>query len=129
MTKELLKTGKHTVTAITRHDSTTKLPERVQVTKVDYSKPTTIVEALNNRDALVITLSGFVPPDTQSKLIHAAAEAGVPWIFPNEWSPDTANEGLVKDVAMFQTKPASREEITKIGKSPYVAVATGFWYE
>lgn len=46
----------------------------------------------------MITLSGFAPADTQEKLIRAAADAGVPWILPNEWAPDTANEDLVRDV-------------------------------
>lgn len=53
MTEALLKTGKHTVTAITRHDSQSTLPEGVDVKKVDYSKHETIVEALKGQDALV----------------------------------------------------------------------------
>jgi len=87
--KELLKTGQHTVTAITRADSQSKLPEGVKVKKVDYSDPSSLVEALKGQDALVITLSGYTPPDTQSKLIQAASDAGVSWVLPNEWSPDT----------------------------------------
>ena len=59
MTKELLATGKHTVTAISRADSTSKLPEGVKVAKVDYDKPETLVEALKGQDALIITLSVF----------------------------------------------------------------------
>jgi hypothetical protein len=38
------------------------------------------------------------------KLITAAGEAGVPWILPNEWSPDTGNEGLVQEVSVFGPK-------------------------
>lgn len=107
MTEALLKTGKHVVTAITRVDSQSKLPEGVSTRTIDYDKPDTIVEALRGQDALVITLSGFTPKDTQMKLIEAAGEAGVPWVLPNEWSPDTANEALVKDVSMFQPKGRS----------------------
>jgi hypothetical protein len=70
-----------------------------------------------------------VTPDTQSKLIKAAGYAGVPWILPNEWSPDTANEDLNKDVAVFHSKREIVEEIAKLGKSSYIAVNTGFWYE
>ena len=107
MTEALLKTGKHTVTAITRVDSQNKLPEGVISKKVDYSKPETIVEALRGQDALVITLSGFAPKEIETQLINAAGEAGVPWILPNEWSPDTANEGLVKD--FFHLQPKSEQ--------------------
>ena len=103
MTEALLKTGKHTITAITRVDSQKKFPEGVIVRKVDYSKPETIVEALRGQDALVITLSGYAI-GTEIQLINAAGEAGVPWILPNEWSPDTANEAMVKDVFVFQPK-------------------------
>ena len=74
--------------------------------KVDYNEPGTIVEALKGQDALVITLSGQTPnmKDIEMQLIDAAGEAGVPWILPNEWAPDTANEALVKDVFVFQPK-------------------------
>ena len=104
MTASLLKTGKHTITAITRADSQSKLPEGVISKKVDYSKPETIVEALRGQDALVVTLSGHVSKEAETLLINAAGEAGVGWILPNEWSPDTANEALVKDVFIFQPK-------------------------
>lgn len=46
MTEALLKTGKHTITAITRVDSQNKLPEGVISKKVDYNKPESLVEAL-----------------------------------------------------------------------------------
>ena len=98
----MLKTGRHTVTAITRADSQSKLPEGVIPKKVDYSKSETLVEALRGQDALVITLNAFSPKETDMQLINAAAEAGVPWILPNEWSLDIANEALVKDVFLLQ---------------------------
>lgn len=85
-------------------DSESKLPEGVIVRKVDYTDPETLVEALRGQDALVITLGGFAPKETDMSLINAAGEAGVPWILPNEWAPDTANEGLLKDVFVFQPK-------------------------
>ena len=104
ITASLLQTGKHTITAITRVDSQSKLPEGVSSKKVDYSKPETLVEALRGQDALVITLSGHVSKEAERLLINAAGEAGVGWILPNEWSPDTTNEALVKDVFIFQPK-------------------------
>jgi len=71
--------------------------------KVDYRKPERLVEALRGQDALITTLSGHAV-QTESQLVKAAADAGVLWILPNEWSPDTANENLVKDVFVFQPK-------------------------
>lgn len=152
MTEALLKTGKHTITATTRVDSQNKLPEGVISKKVDYNKPETLVEALRGQDALVITLSGHTPAETQMQLINAASEAGVAWILPNEWPPDTANKAMVKD--MFATSQrvsnliavctiyenyadhrtvvlavAIRKAIADLGKSSYIAVSTGFWYE
>ena len=129
MAEELLKTGRHTVTAITRIDSNTPLPEGVEVKKVDYDNPPTLVEALQGQDALIITMNVFAPRDQQAKLIQAAADANVPWILPNDWSVDTSNEELVKDVIAFQGPLAARELITKAGKSSYISVATSFWYE
>lgn len=129
MAKELLKTGKHTVTAITRMDSTSKLPDGIKVAKVDYNDPATLVQALQGQDALIITMGTTAPSDTQQTLIQAAADAGVPWVLPNEWSPDSTHEGLLKDVTVFQKLPQARELIAKRGKSSYIAVSTGFWYE
>lgn len=104
MVDALLKTGKHTVSALTRAGSKSKVPEGVIIKEVDYNKPETLVEALKGQDALVITLGGFAPKETQSQLVNAAAEANVQWILPNEWSPDTAHEGINKDVSVFQHK-------------------------
>jgi len=129
MTEAILKAGKHTVTALTRFDSKSKLPEGVIVKHIDYSKPETIVEALKGQDALVITLGGMSPKENDIKLIEAAGEAGVSWILPNDWSPDSENEGLLKDVFVFQSKPAIRNAIVELGKSSYISVSTGFWYE
>ncbi|KAM0554818.1 hypothetical protein ACHAPJ_006551 [Fusarium lateritium] len=123
--KELLQTGKHDVTAITRMNSDAKFPENVQVKRVDYS----LVEALKGKDALVITLSGHASHDAEIVLIKAAAEAGVPWIMPNDWSPDTANQKLVNDVFVFKSKVAARNAIEETGKSSYISLSTGFWYE
>jgi len=104
MVEALLNTGKHTVTALTRADGQSKLPEGVIIKQVDYNNPQTLVDALKGVDALVITLGGYAPEDTDMKIISAASQAGVKWILPNEWAPDTASEDLVKDVFVFKSK-------------------------
>lgn len=129
MTKSLLETGKHTVTAITRADSKSQLSEGVQVKRVDYDDHSSLVEALKGQDALVITLGVTAPPDSQEKLINAAGDAGVAWILPNEWAPDLTEEGVRKDVPPFQKLADAREYIGRLGKSSYVGVTCGFWYE
>lgn len=129
MTESLLKTGKHTVTALTRPDSTSKLPEGVKVVHVDYDNHQSLVDALKGQEALVITLSALAPRDTQSKLIKAAADAEVAWILPNEWSPDTVHEGYLQDIIVFPPAKKAKEEILSLSKSSYIAVNTGFWYE
>jgi hypothetical protein len=127
MTKALVEGGKHTVTAITRSDSTNAIPEGVIRKNVDYSKPETIVEALKGQDVLIITLSVFSPPGTEMTLIDAAAKAGVQWVLPNAWGGDTSNEVLVKAVPGFE-KHKILNYLDEKGIS-HISVATNFWYE
>ena len=127
--EELLKTGKHTVTAITRAESTSSLPPGVQAKKVDYSDPTTLISALQGQDALMITMSVLAPPDTQTKLISAAASAGVPWVLPNEFGGDPLNVEQGKDIFLGAAKAKYREQIEELGKSSWIGIACGFWYE
>ncbi|CAG7920080.1 unnamed protein product [Penicillium olsonii] len=129
MTEALLNTGKHTVTALARVGSQNKLPAGVIPKTIDYSKPETIVEALKGQDALIITLSGGTPNEVDLALFKAAGEAGVPWILPNEWGPDSANQDLIKDIPIFKPKEVNRKAIADLGKSSYISVGTGFWYE
>ncbi|KAK6379294.1 hypothetical protein LTS17_006212 [Exophiala oligosperma] len=128
LAKHLLATGKHNVTAITRADSVSKLPRGIKVAKVDYGDPSTIVDALRGQDALLITLSVFVPPDTQATLINAAIEAGVPWIMPNDWGTDSTDDGLAKDTMLTDARWQARDLIEKAGLGR-VSLVCGFWYE
>lgn len=82
--------------------------------KVDYGRPEMLVEALREQDVLVMTLSGRTPKETDMQLVNAAGEAGVRWILPNEWAPDTANEALVKDMFPFQPKGISSSWTTVV---------------
>ena len=128
MVDALLKTSKHKVTAITRADSTSSVPSGVTAAKVDYADQSSLVNALKGIDVLLITMAITAPPEQQTKLIEAAAEAGVPWILPNEWGIDGANHQLHKDV-MLGEKVNYRNSIEKLGKSSWIGCCTGFWYE
>jgi hypothetical protein len=129
MAEALVKTGKHTVSALTRGESKTPLPDGVHVKKIDYNDQSSLVDALKGQDALVITLAPMAPKDTQEKLIRAAAEAKVQYILPNEWGFDTANVQLANE-ALFSgsEKIKTNALINEVGCS-WIAVSTGFWYE
>ena len=96
---------------------------------MDYDDQSAFVNALKGHDALVITLAVNAPQDLQQRIIHAAADAGVPWIVPNEWGPDTSNEAMAKDMFTADRVVPIRQLISQLGKSSYVVVSTGFWYE
>ena len=76
----LLKTGRHAVTALSRKDSSNKLPKGVIVAPVDYDDGATIVAALKDQQFLIITMAPTAPRDTHHKLVQAAAKAGVPYV-------------------------------------------------
>ncbi|KAK4496715.1 hypothetical protein PRZ48_012698 [Zasmidium cellare] len=125
----LLATGKHSITAITRKETTSNFPEKVITQYVEYDQPQTLVNALRGQDALIITVGFFAPKNLSSLLVRAAGDAGVPWILPSEWSPDSADDDLVKDISSLQNMPIVREEIKALGKSSYIALCCGLWYE
>ncbi|KAF7181799.1 hypothetical protein CNMCM7691_001096 [Aspergillus felis] len=124
----LLKTGKHTVTALTRKDSSNKLPEGVVVAPVDYNDEATIVAALQGQQFLIITMAPTAPRDTQSKLVQAAAKAGVPYIMPNGYAGDIENIQLGQDTLLGPAAKAGRDEIEKLGMQ-WITVCCGFWYD
>lgn len=124
----LLKTRKHTVTAISRKNSSNKLPESVQIAEVDYDDETSIVAALEGQEFLIITMAPTAPRDTHSKLVRAAAKAKVPYIMPNGYGSDIDNIKLGEDTMLGPIAKAQRDEIEKLGMQ-WVTVCCGFWYE
>ena len=67
------------VTAITRTDSKSTFPPSLKVLKGDYDDSNFLQSSLKGQDAFVITLGVSSGHDTQTKLINAAAAAGVKW--------------------------------------------------
>lgn len=125
----LLATRKHNVTALTRQGSTNKLPEGVKSVFVNYDDEASLVSALKGQQFLIITLAVMAPPDTQSKLIRAAARAGVQYIMPNWYGSDFANDELTNAVRLSARVQAIVDEIESLGVSKWVMLACGFWYE
>lgn len=128
ITAELLKNPNFTVTALTRTPDTSSFPSGLHAIPVDYSDPSTLTAALKGQDALIITLAVTAPPDTHSKLVRAAAEAGVPWILPNEFGGDT-NDPVSDETHTGPPKRADRKLIEDLGVSSWVGIVSGFWYE
>ncbi|GJC81166.1 hypothetical protein ColLi_04004 [Colletotrichum liriopes] len=129
VTRELLKGGKHTVTAITRHNSHSKLPEGVVAAKVNYDDEDSIIEALRGQQYLIITLKNTAGQDTQLKLVKAAAKAGVPYVMPNAWGPDPKNSSLMRDTLIGPAFQGAVKEIEQLGVSEWIIMSCGFWYE
>lgn len=68
------------------------------------------------------------PRDTHSKLVQAAAKAGVPYIMPNGYGPDIDNIKLGEDTMLGPIAKAHRDEIESLGMQ-WITVCCGFWYD
>jgi len=129
-TEHLLRTGKHTITAITRNSSSTAaLPAGVIPAQVDYDKPETVQAALAGQDALIITLARAAAPTTQGVLLRAAAAAGVAYVMPNIYGPNPVSVGYAADIRPgYERVAALRAEMEALGLRS-LTLACGFWYE
>lgn len=121
---------KFNLTAITRAESTSKVPEGFKRVDVDYNDHTTLVSAMQGIDVLIISLAVTSPPDTSEKLIRAAAAANVPYVFPNEWGLDHHfDPAVAKETLIGEGILATRRLIESLGVSKWIACVCGFWYE
>lgn len=119
------------MTALTRADSKSQLPEGVKVARINYDDEESVVSALKGQQFLVITLpAGRRPPsDTHSILVKAAAQAGVPYVMPNSYGSDIMNQRLREDNLVGAGGFQRFKEIESIGVSSYIAMVCGQWYE
>ncbi|CAG8943910.1 unnamed protein product [Penicillium salamii] len=124
----LLKTGRHTVTALTRQNSEAIVPEGAHIVRVDYEDDESLIKALEGQQFLVITLSVRAPDNLHGRIAAAAAKAGVPYIMPNAFgnpiSYDGANEHEVMGKIMAERVQDAQNEI-----SSSITMPCGFWYE
>ncbi|KAF4986032.1 hypothetical protein FGRMN_11015 [Fusarium graminum] len=128
ITAALLQTGKHIITALTRQNSTNNLPEGILKAEVDYNNPASLVAALRDQQFLIITMAPTAPRDTHSKLVRAAAEAGVPYVMPNNFTGDIEKIELGKDILLGPIAKDQRDEIESLGMQ-WITVCCGFWYD
>lgn len=116
------------MTALSRKDSGNSLPKGVQVALVDYDDEATIVAALKGQQFFIITMAPTAPQDTHSKLVQAAAKAGVPYVLPNAYGGDIDNIKLGEDTMLGPVAKANRDEIERLGMQ-WITVCCGFWYD
>ncbi len=128
ITEQLIKTGIHTVTALTRHDSKSEMLVGAKVVRIDYDDESSIVAALRGQQFLVITMSVMAPPEQHSKLVQAAAKAHVPYVMPNGYGIDIANENLNKDLLTPDLLQGHLTEIENTGAS-WIVLVCSLWYE
>ncbi|KAF2480171.1 hypothetical protein BDY17DRAFT_341022 [Neohortaea acidophila] len=124
----ILQTGKHTITALSRKDSSNTLPTGVLVAPIDYDDESTIVAALKGQQFFIITLAPTAPRDTHSKLVQGAAKAGVSYIMPNEYAGDIEQVKLGQEVMLGPVAKANRDDIERLGMR-WITVCCGFWYD
>ncbi|KAK1750182.1 hypothetical protein QBC47DRAFT_354046 [Echria macrotheca] len=127
--EELLKTGKHTITALSRPGSTSKIPEGIRTVTVDYDDEVSLVAALKDQQVLIITMSVRAPPDTHHRLVVAAARAGVPYVMPNCFSWVIPNDRVRREAVVAEGPAAAIRDIEAQGVSAWIALASSFWYE
>ncbi|KAG9252986.1 uncharacterized protein F5Z01DRAFT_725698 [Emericellopsis atlantica] len=127
-TQELVKTGKHTVTALVRKGSTGTIASGATRTEVDFENQDSLVAALAGQQFLVITLSARAPSETHASIIKAAAKAGVSYVMPNVYGGDFRNEEMMKEDLYSAGALERCNDVANSGMS-YVAMVCGFWYE
>ncbi|KAK3295586.1 uncharacterized protein B0H64DRAFT_459939 [Chaetomium fimeti] len=143
LTTALLRTGRHTITALTRRQgsgsssSTNPLPAGVIAAPVDYDDEATLEAALRGQQFLIITLAVTAPAPAaiHTALVRAAGKVGVRYVMPNGYGADVlAHEGLMRDdrVGGAEVRVRCAEiEATAAGAGSvgWVSMVCGFWYE
>lgn len=97
--------------------------------KGDYESEDFLVSALKGQDMFIIILAFTAPPDVQTKLIEAAAKAGVPWVIPCEFGSDNGNKDMSAAVPINSVKAGYREKIESLGKSSWIGIVNNPWFE
>lgn len=124
----LLDKNIHTITAISRSDSSATFPENVTVLKGDYSNEDFLVSALKGQDVLILQLSPTAM-GVQEPFIRAAAKAGVPYILPTEFGTDIEALDLTRQQPIISGKKGLRDLVEQLGASSWIAVVNNLWFD
>lgn len=125
---ELLKSGKHTVTALTRNESKISVPESVNVVRVHYSDHQSLVSAFKGQQFLVITLSIAASADAHSNIVKAAEAADVRYVMPNFYGGDILNSGMMEESMNGKMYKQPLRDFEGV-RTPWIVLVCGFWYE
>jgi NmrA-like family len=124
----LLAYGIHTVTAISRSESTATFPAGVKVQRGPYENEEFLVTALRGQDVLILQV-GIMALDSQIPLISAAAKASVPWVIPCEFASDNKHEKLNQEINLMTRKNKYREQIEQLGVSYWIGIINNPWFD
>jgi uncharacterized protein YbjT (DUF2867 family) len=126
--KHLLSSPKQlNITVLTRSASSLQIDPSVVIKEVDYDSPESLKAGLTGIDALIIVLNIGSIPDTEYKLIEAAAATGVKWILPTEFGGDNANEEI-RALPISAVKTGVRERIEELGMK-WAGLTSGPWLD
>lgn len=125
----LLAKNQFNITAITRSSTTTPLPSHpsLRICRGSYDDLDFLSSSLAEQEVLIIVLAFMAPADLQTRLVDAAAKAGIKWILPTEFGSDNANPKMLDAVPMNAAKTPVREKIESLG-SKWVGIATNPWF-
>ncbi|KAK4494659.1 hypothetical protein PRZ48_014015 [Zasmidium cellare] len=116
------------ITSVGRTESKNTLPRGVHAVNGDLTSPEFLKQALQGDDAVVIALGLEAPQSLDKAIVAAAAEAGVKYIFPNEFvSQDSLRKHF--PFGLHEKKNEIRELIEKLGKSQWIAIVNGTWFD
>ena len=124
----LVEAKRFDITAISRSDSNAVFAPTITVKQGDYSSKEFFLEALKNQEVLIIALAFTVPDELHSRLISAAAEAGVKFVLLNEYGSDNAHP-LMREVPINAVKTQHREHVEKLGRSSWIGIVNNPWYD
>ncbi|CAJ0554379.1 Ff.00g128920.m01.CDS01 [Fusarium sp. VM40] len=129
--EQLLKTGKHTITALTRNSSSSKVPEGVKIARVDYEDEESIAAALEGQQLLIITLANGVDAEVHHRIVRAAGKAGVAHIVPNIFAANIVveNKGAVDDFFPAAGLRDLLTEIERVGVSSWTVLVGSIWFD
>ena len=116
----------HTLTTISRTDSSAAFPSDIDVKKGDYTSHSFLVSALTGNDILIMQL-GIFSNDQQFPLIKAAAEARVKYILPTEFGSDP-HAPFAKSFPMMAGKVQYRNLVESLGMS-WICVVNNPWFD
>ena len=104
----------------------------MSVKRGSYDDASFLQSAFADQDAVLFAL-GFMAMGEQSKLITAAAQAGVKWILPTEYAGDGKNQAMMDAVPLFYPKVAARKQIDELAEThkglKWIGIATNPWTE